>query len=128
MLMLLRFYAGWLWQDIAAIDRLVLWPPTSKPDDPADFGRELYQRYLAHLLALRLWGYEWLGLLAAAILLVLLSSIFGRAPLAAGRRGLSNNRGASRTGGIELSPRRYACRRTGRTTGPTARLCVVCRQ
>jgi len=75
MLMLLRFYAGWLWLDNTAIDRLVLWPPLSEPDDPAGFARELYHRYLAHLLAMRLWRYEWLGLLAAAILLLLIGTL-----------------------------------------------------
>jgi hypothetical protein len=76
---LLRWYAGWLFQGIGGIDRLVLWPPISEPDDPAAFARELYHRYLAHLLAMRLWRYEWLALLAAAILLLLLKSIIGLA-------------------------------------------------
>lgn len=75
-----RWYGGWLFEGIAAIDRLVLWPPISEPDDPVAFARELYHRYLAHLLAARLWPYEWLGLLAAAILLLLLKGMIGFGP------------------------------------------------
>jgi len=80
---LLRLYAGWLWQDIKGLDGLVLWPPLSQPDDPTEFARELYHRYLAHLLAIRLWRLEWLTLAAAAVLL-LVASLVGRGPVGVG--------------------------------------------
>jgi len=74
---LMGLYAGWLWRDIEGLDALVLWPPLLPPDQPAAFAHDLYHRYLAHLIAIRLWGLEWLGLAAAAILLVALTLIAG---------------------------------------------------
>ncbi len=74
---LLRLYAGWLFQEARGLDRLVLWPPLTDPDDPAAFARELYHRYLGHLLAARLWRLEWLGLVVATIALVLVGVTFG---------------------------------------------------
>lgn len=74
---LLRLYAGWLFGGTEILDRLVLWPPLSPPDDPAAFARELYHRYLGHLVAARLWRLEWLGLVAAAIGLVAVSLVLG---------------------------------------------------
>lgn len=73
-----RWYAGWLFQG-SGLDRLVLWPPLSETDDPAAFGRELYHRYLASLLATRLWQWEWLLLLAAAVLVALIYAAIGSA-------------------------------------------------
>jgi len=80
---LARWYAGWLFGS-AGLDRLVLWPPISEPDDAAAFGRELYHRYLAQLLAARLWRLEWLALLISAILLALTYDEIGRASASAG--------------------------------------------
>lgn len=74
----LLLYAGWLWQDIPGVDQLVLWPPSTSPDDPRAFARELYHRYLAHLLAIRVRRIEWLTIVVAAISLLLLSLIAGR--------------------------------------------------
>jgi len=83
MRVLMRWYAGWLFQG-SELDRLVLWPPVSDADDPAAFARELYHRYLALLLATRLWRWEWLALLAAAILLALVYEAIGLASFGVG--------------------------------------------
>src|ERR1700733_492810 len=79
-----RWYAAWLWQDVDAFDALVLRPPLSAPDDPAAFARELYHRYLAHLLCIKLWNLEWLAIAASAIVLLLLAPTIGRAPFGLG--------------------------------------------
>lgn len=70
-----QFYSGWLWQSVDGLDGLVFWPPLSAPDDPAAFARELYHRYLAHLLAMRLWRLEWLTLFATVIVLAIFAAI-----------------------------------------------------
>ena len=70
-----RLYSGWLWGGVEGLDALIFWPPLSAPDDPLAFARELYHRYLAHLLAIRLWRLEWLTLLVATVILGLLMAI-----------------------------------------------------
>jgi hypothetical protein len=79
--MLRQWYAGWLLKGVDVVDRLALWPPVSAPDDAAAFARELYHRYLGHLLAVRLWRLEWLALLAATVLLLVMHPIVGYAPV-----------------------------------------------
>jgi hypothetical protein len=73
----LRWYAGWLWQDFVELDALVLEPPVSDPDNPEAFARELYHRYLAHLLAVRVWSLEWMGLGVATGMALLFNLIGG---------------------------------------------------
>lgn len=81
MLNVFRWYAGWLWRRVRGIDALVLWPPLSAPDDPLGLARELYHRYLAHLLSLRVWRLEWYLLALAPIgMWVLVTLIRGSVP------------------------------------------------
>jgi len=82
----LRWYAGWLWQG-TDLDALVLRPPLSAPDEPLAFARELYHRYYAHLVTLRIWRLEWYALGAgalAALVLWILGTAVGGLPFVLG--------------------------------------------